>query len=645
MRRARLLSPLLALGLQIAGPPLVAQDAAPAPSPRNANYTLRASLDAPARTIAGEGRLTWRNLAAIPAAELQFHLYWNAWRNADSTWMREQLLGRNARLTRRAAEDAGWIDVTRLSLAGGADLLPQARFIAPDDGNSDDRTVLSVPLDRPVAPGETIEIDLAWTSRVPRTVARTGTIGDYFFVAHWFPQIGVLEDTGWNTHQFHAATEFFADFGVYDVTLTVPAGWVVGATGRQQSVVDRGDGTASHRYLQADVHGFTWTTSPAFVERAERFEEPGLPPVDMRLLLQPEHVDQADRHLAATRAALKHYGLWFGPYPYGHITIVDPVTIVNPAAQGESTGGMEYPTLFTSGTRWYAPWRGSQPESVTVHEAGHQFWYGIVATNELEHAWMDEGINTYATARVLAEAYPSRFVAVERYFGGLVPWSYADVPWSREIDGFRLNPYRPVATSDVQSTPTWRYWPGTASQMSYNKTALWLGTLERMLGWPTVQRLLRTHFERGAFRHPEPDELFAIANEVSGRNLTWFFDAVHHGSAAFDYGIAQVQGTTVVARRYQDGVFPTTVRVTFAGGSTAEQAWDGRDRWRAFAFPDATGPIVRAEIDPDRVLLLDANRTNNSWLARPRAADASRRWSLRWLTWVQELMLTYAFFA
>ena len=127
-------------------------------------------------------------------------------------------------LAARPADDRGSIDLTTLAIAASAtDLLPRAQFIAPDDGNADDRTVSRVPLDRPVAPGETIVIDLGWTAQVPRTFARTGAIGNYFFIAHWFPKIGVLEDSGWNCHQFHAATEFFADFGVYDVSLTVPS--------------------------------------------------------------------------------------------------------------------------------------------------------------------------------------------------------------------------------------------------------------------------------------------------------------------------------------------------------------------------------------------------------------------------------------
>ena len=653
MRRVTLLV-LFAL-VTLAGPRPLAQapQAGTARSPQNASYHLTAVLDPAAHEIQGAGRITWRNISRNPTSELRFHLYWNAWRDANSSWMREQKLGRNASLARRPAEDFGGIDIRSLTV-GGQNLANRAGFMAPDDGNADDRTVLRVPLDQPVAPGQTIEIDVAWTARVPRTFARTGRLGQYYFIAQWFPKLGVLEDAGWNCHQFHAATEFFSDFGVYDVSLTVPRGWIVGATGALASAEDTASGATVHRFVQADVHDFAWTTSPDFVERRERFEEPGLPAVDMRLLLQREHDDQnqTDRHFAATRAALKYFGTWFGAYPYAQITIVDPATTFNPAAQGESTGGMEYPTLFTAGTRWYSPWAGTQPESVTVHEAGHQFWYGVVATNEFEHAWMDEGLNTYATARVLDEAYPGRFAVVERYFGGLMAWTYPDVRWSRDVDGNRLNAYRPVASFDNQSTPTWQYWPGSASAISYNKTALWLATLERLVGWPTTQKILATHFARGAFRHPAPEEFFAIAQEVSGRDLTWFFDAVHRSSASFDYGVSTVSSTpreagfehVVVVRRIGDGVFPITTRVTFRDGTTAVDEWDGRDRWRALRLAHGAA-IAKVEVDPERVLLLDLNYTNNSWSAAPKTPDAAQKWTLRWLTWVQELLLTYAAFA
>ena len=221
-------------------PPPTAPAAPPAPaaarSLRNANYVIAARLDPATRTISGDQRLGWRNVANVPATTLRFHLYYNAWRNTKSSWMRERMLATPS-IGTRPESDWGWIDVTRLPVmrpgAGEMDLTSRLRFIAPDDGNLDDRTVLEAPLETPVGPGETVTVQIAWSSRVPRTFARKGVIGNYYFVAQWFPKIGVLEDTGWNCHQFHAPTEFFADFGTYDVRLTVPRGWVLGATGRE----------------------------------------------------------------------------------------------------------------------------------------------------------------------------------------------------------------------------------------------------------------------------------------------------------------------------------------------------------------------------------------------------------------------------
>ena len=271
-------------------------------SPRNASYTIDVRLDARARTLSARETLVWTNISSATTRELQFHLYYNAWRNHDSTWMREHTLTtgwQSAGL--RRDDDLAAIDISSLTLTAGAlaalDLTKQMRFIAPDDGNEDDRTVMAVILPEPVGPGETITLDIAFTAKIPRPFARTGAIGNYFFIGQWFPKIGVLEATGtWNCHQFHVATEFFSDFGVYDIRMTVPRGWPLAATGRERARTDNADGTTTHRYYQEDVHDFAWTTSPDFLEARERFEHAGLPPVDMRLLLQPEHASQAARH-------------------------------------------------------------------------------------------------------------------------------------------------------------------------------------------------------------------------------------------------------------------------------------------------------------------------------------------------------------
>jgi peptidase M1-like protein len=608
-------------------------------SPRNANYTITARLDPATRTITGTETIKWRNITSRPAADLQFHLYWNAWKNTRSTFMRERALSGGGD-DRRRPDEWSHIDITSMTV-DGIERTASTRFIAPDDDNSDDETVMSVPLTRPIDPGGSVDIVVSWDAHVPRTFARTGAIGNFFFIAQWFPKLGVLQDAGWNCHQFHAGTEFFSDYGVYDVSLTVPAGWPVGATGVQRERRDNADGSATHRYYQEDVHDFVWTTSPDYLVRTARFDHPQLPGVEMRLLLQPEHAAQADRHFEATRTTLKYYGEWFGPYPYGHITIIDP-------AFQSGAGGMEYPTLFTAGTRWIAPAGVTTPEGVTIHEAGHQFWYGIVGNNEFEDAWMDEGFNTFSTARAVAQVYDPNFLAL-RYFGGFVPWVVRDIALSRETEGNRLSGYRRDAKSDVQATPSYRYFPSTGGSITYNKTALWLNTMERMLGWTTVQRIMSAHFAAWKFKHPAPADFFAIATKVSGEDLNWYFDQVYRSSNAFDYGVQELRSlregdhyrASVVVRRFGEAIFPVDVLVTFANGERVTEHWDGKERWKLYTY-ERPGAVLSAQVDPNHVLLLDVDYTNNSRTLEPKGAAAAAKWSTAWMIWLQDCLLSWA---
>jgi hypothetical protein len=609
-------------------------------SQRNASYAITARLDPATRTITGSESINWRNITSRPAADLQFHLYWNAWKNKRSTFMRERALGGNSDDRDRRADEWARIDVTAVKIAG-IDRTASKRFIAPDDDNASDETVMSVPLDQPIEPGRTATVEVVWTARVPRTFARTGAIGNFFFIAQWFPKLGVLQNEGWNCHQFHSGTEFFSDYGVYDVSLTVPAGWPLGATGVQRERRDNADGTTTHRYHQDDVHDFAWTTSPEYLERTARFEHPTLPPVEMRLLLQPEHASQAERHFTATRTTLRYYGEWYGAYPYGHITIVDP-------AYQSGAGGMEYPTLFTAGTRWLAPSGVITPEGVTVHEAGHQFWYGMVGNNEFEDAWMDEGFNTFSTARAIAQVYEPNHLAL-RYFGGFMPWVVKDIALGRETEGNRLAGYRRDAKSDTQSTPSYRYFPSSGGNITYNKTALWLNTLERWLGWPTLQRVMSAHFTTWQFKHPSPADFFTVANGVSGQDLGWFFDQTYRSSNVFDYGVQDLKSardeeqfrTTVVARRYGEAIFPVDVLVTFANGERITERWDGKERWKLYAY-ERPVRAVSAQVDPNRVLLLDTNYTNNSKTLEPKSGTAATKWSMTWMVWLQDCLLSWA---
>src|SRR5262249_51710137 len=146
--------------------------------------------------------------------------------------------------------------------------------------------------------------------------------------------------------------------------------------------------------------------------------------------------------------------------------------------------------------------------------------------------------------------------------------------------------------------------------------------------------ILATFFARGEFRHPGPDEFLTIANDVSGRDLAAFFDVMYRSDVQFDYAVQQVTSrpldngsteTTVVVRRIEDGVFPVNVRATFADGSDLTQQWDARDRWHTFRFRQGSA-LTTFEIDPEHVVTLDRNVTNNSWTAAPQAAEAAQKW-------------------
>jgi hypothetical protein len=630
-------------------------------SPGVADYDIDVTLDPAARTLTGTEVITWRNTGQIPAYSVRLHMFWNAFRNTNSTWLKQRQLAGPNPFAGASEDDFGYSNITSLTFVNAdgseADMMPRFRYISPDDQNRDDRSLAAADLPVGVEPGQTMRIKVAWNARFPKNFDRTGQIGDYFFAVQWFPKLGVFDEGGWVARQFFANTEFFADFGRYDVRITVPSGWIVGATGVEQSRTDAG-GRTTHRYVQDRVHDFAWAASPDFVERVQRFEHAGLPPVTMRLLVQPEHEHLADRHFAAAAATLRYYGEWFGPYPYPQLTMIDPPF-------GSDSGGMEYPTIFTGGTRWLSPPNSNDPEYVVIHEAGHQWWQGMVANNEILHAWLDEGINEYADSRLQSIAFQPNYL-VQRFFGDFIPWQYKDIPLKRATDTNWMNTFRRAENRDALATPTYLLWPGTHQSLSYHKAALILHTLERIHSWEVMQRVLAAFFDRWKFRHPTPEDFFAVLNEVTGQDHKIFLEQVYTNAYNFDYAIERIVSeniswrglneslayeeqtldklyrTTVVARRLGAGQLPVDVLVTFTDGHQERERWNGLALWQTFTY-DRPARAVSAQIDPERVLLLDTNFTNNSRTLEPAGDRAATKWSLRWMVWLQDLFMTYAF--
>ena len=651
----------------------------PRVSPRNASYSIDARLDPVKRTIAGTLVLEWRNTSDQALSSFPFHLYWNAFRNDLSTSARGE--GRRTPGDReREGRSYGWIQVKSVRLVGEAevtiqDLTPTLLYLHPD-GNVDDRTVFEVRTASPVAPGETARFRVEWEALVPHgSVGRAGWVHDYHFIAQWFPKIGVFWKGSWNAHPFYPWTEFFSDFGVYDVRLTLPKAFVVGATGRLRESTDNPDGTRTLRFVQEDVHDFAWTASRRFLERRARFEDPGYPPVDIRLLLQPEHGHLAERYVEATKIALRTYGTWSAPYPYAQITVVDP-------AYGSASGGMEYPTLFTGGASVLAPPALQSPEGVTIHEAGHQFWYGLVANNEFEEAWLDEGFNTYMTSKATdhslgPEGWGRRYFGAGPGRGGRVGWPVVAPGVRIPRGGDSLPGLRAGGEADVMARKAWTYRDGGSYGLnSYGKPALVMQTLEGLLGEETMVRVLRTWARRHRFAHPTTGDFIATVNEVTGQDWQWFFDQTFFTANLCDYAVEVTSeparrpggwfegkdGTLelqtgdrgkengdddgrfesqVTVLRHGEVLLPVELRVELADGRVASETWNGRDRWARFRYEGAR--VVRAVVDPARKIAIDVSPSNNEWVsdARP-ARRAATKWAARYLFWLQNLLELHA---
>ena len=599
-------------------------------SQRVVTYDIDAKYDAKTHSLDAVETLTYRNLTGKPLDKFPFHLYLNAFRQGST--FNEEKRKRGGFREGMGGQDnkgEGSIDIKQFEVIGMGDgkssfqfpapqnLTDKMKFIAPDDGNPNDKSVMEVQLPQPVSPGGQVTFRITFHDQFPEVIARTGYKRDFILGGQWFPKVGVWWKGAWNCHQFHLNSEFFADFGVYNVNLTLPENFVEGATGQKTAEKKNGDGTKTVTYHAEDVHDFAWTADPNYVVVNDSFTNNAGNKVAIRILMQPYHMDTAPRYQHVIQGTLKKFDEFYGEYPYSTLTIVDPA---NGASQA---GGMEYPTFITAGTSYPMPKGLLGPELVTEHEFGHQYWYGMVATNEFEDAWLDEGINSYTEVKVMDALY-GRNTDILNMFGATMA----------ERDMQRLS-YVSVAYLDPMTANSWDYaTPNAYGGTTYGKTATVLLTLEAVIGEAKMQQAIRTWFQRYKFTHPTEEDFMNTVNEVAGQDLTWYWNQAVKGTNVLDYRILSASSvtadgksegfsrkpdtpydTTVIVHRKGDFVMPVQLEVKFDNGETVHETWDGKDRWHRFQWRK-NAKVVSAEVDYKHQLLLDDDRFNNSYLAK-----------------------------
>ncbi len=598
------LIPLLLCALVVTTPSTVTNTASvalPVLVPEVASYTIAVTLDPQTHQLSAHQVLTYTNTTTEPIPDLVFHLYLNAFRSQESLFLRESVMG--GRGSGWSPDYPGWIEVQNVQLAGGAPL----QLVEIEDG-----TLARADLPAPVGPGESVVVELDFLAQLPRVLARTGFAGDFFIVGQWFPKLGVWQDGAWNAYPFYPYAEFYADFGRYDVTITLPADYVTAATGLPVAVETHGDGTQTVRYQADGVIDFAWAASPHF-----RSATRTVAGTEIVYMYMPEHEWTVERALDVTEAALTHYGRWYSAYPYPRLTVVDV------PEDGEGAGGMEYPMLVTGGTMGMfgagsLPGRlgvERSPELVIAHEVGHQWWQSTVAFNEVEEPWLDEGLTDYSTVRLLQALY-SRGSALD---GGRIELGYLQM---RRMEYLSM-PHVPMAGG------AWEFGLFDYGIAAYSKPVVALMTLERTLGGETMLEILSTFYQRYRFAHPTAADLRAVAEEVSGQDLAWFFDGLAEGTEVVNYTISALDAHSVTVLRQGELAVPTEVEVTFADGSRVLEPWSGESSELTLAYPDRA-EVVQAQIDPQGKLVVDLRWADNG-LARQFATNS-------WLALVTRLL-------
>ena len=628
-------------------------------STRNANYEISLTLDHEAKKIDAFERLTWINDSPDTLSEMRFYMYLNAFKNSESTFLKGANTIFDQSFSDREAHEWGWINIDSIGRENGPELTSGIRYIQPDDGNEMDQSVLQVPLDQPLMPGDTLVLKMIFTAKMPKIIARAGySKKDYFLFVHWFPQAGVYQVNmdgkwGWNCHQFHRMTEFYADFGVYDVEITASDHLTIGASGCEVKTTENGDGTTTRLFHVEDVIDFAWTAYSEFEVYEKMWEH-----VRIRLLIPPEHNMLAARYMEAIEHSLSYLTAHVGLYPYPTITIVDP------PFHGLRSGLMEYPTLITVGTFYNMPLGIKNSEALAAHEFAHQYFMSMVASNEKEEAWLDEGFVTYFEDRIVDNSY--------EYLVDMAGYRYTSEQKTRgEYTGL------PNPQVGIIARPSWEFVEGRKG-LIYAKTATSLKTLENMVGEETMDKIIMTYFDRWKFKHPKAPDFFAVLAEVSKKEMGEEYGAlvtsvfheciytthvcdyevgfISNNKAMTPHGLFDADGvgddhkygkpkegyvSEVVLYRKGEMIIPIDVEITFEDGSTIVESWDGVDLRKSFKFYESK-KIIAVHIDPEQKIKIDLDLNNNSLTIAPQKSTLYKI-AVKAVFWIQNAMQTVGF--
>ena len=587
-------------------------------------YDIEVSLDTKTHTLEGKEELKYINNSPDTLKFMWIHLYPNAYRDRSTTFARELEKSGNYRFSFSKEKDRGYIEIRSITSQG-----EPLRYEVKE-------TEMKVWFPTSLPPNDSITLAIEFLEKIPKVFSRLGRTEKLYELQQWYPKVVVYDEYGWHPDGYHAIGEFYGEFGIFDVYITLPKYMIVGATGElvapeeEIEMLDSlaicgkeleelkarkkplwkkfipsislpfkkkpklPEGTKTLHFHAENVHDFAWVCSPDF--KLMRDEWDG---VTINVLYCKKHEDAWKLVPDYAKDALKYYSEWYGKYPYSVLWVID--------GKLRAGGGMEYPNLVIIDAN--VPGFTRALEMVVMHEIGHQWFYGVLGSNEMDETWLDEGINVFSEVRYMETKYGKE----RNMFKWPKPLPAFDDRWMNSL-GYYL-----VATNKAERpilTPAHRFADEPVAYWSaqYCKAPWVVYMLQYVVGDSTFDEIMHEYYKRFAYSHPHTKDFIKVAEEISGEELDWFFDEWLTTTKICDYALKSVKredGKILVkVERKGDIIMPVDILLKTKDGKEYVKRWDGKDRIGDLEFETESKPKY-VEVDPeDRIL--EVNNWNNS---------------------------------
>jgi len=599
-------------------------------------YDIHVNLNDEDHTLSASERLEYTNNSPNTLNFIWFHLWPNAYKNNETALAKQQLEGGRTRFHFASEKQRGYIDSLNFTVDGTkAQWSFHPQWI--------DAAKLTLP--KPLPPGGTIVIETPFFVKLPKVFSRMGHTGKHYEITQWYPKPAVYDMEGWHPMPYLDMGEFYSEFGNFDVTITLPRDYVVMATGdlidgqqeynwldslategakvaamskkelktwRKARVKARrkhekaekkaGDDHETKalktlHYHQEKVHDFAWFADRNYIVQKGSLTTPELNrEVTLWSAYLPKNAELWRNSIEYLHDSGYWYSKFYGDYPYNHITAVD--------GDLSAGGGMEYPNITVISTTT----NKEMLEMVIMHEVGHNWVYGILGSNERDHAWMDEGMNEYSNSVYWEKKYgwKSKISVLPEKFPKILLRN-ADYAWLLGYSGYQSRAFtkddQPIDLTSADFNPR------NYGSIVYGKTGIYTYFLHHFLGEDKMFEVLHDYYQTWKYHHPRPVDLENIYTEHVDLDLSWYFEDVFHTTKTVDYAITDVSRDSVTI--VNKGSLKAPLQLAFCDRDKNLQV---NSKWYEGFTGSKTVPLENpglcVRIDPYE-LLPDIDRSNN----------------------------------